>query len=66
MVQRMVRTQIQLTETQLQALRARSQRDRMSISELVGQAVGIAGQFASGRQDVVEYHDAHLAELFRQ
>jgi hypothetical protein len=81
----MVRTQVQLTDRQLEALRHDSAATGRSVADLIRQgvdqylagrselgreqrierAIGVAGKFSSGRNDVSGHHDRHLAEAFR-
>jgi hypothetical protein len=81
----MVRTQIQLTEAQAEALHRLSASTGKSIAELIRNGIDrylsagppgrtsqqierasrVVGRFSSGRSDVAEKHDRHLAEIFR-
>ncbi len=81
----MVRTQIQLTEIQIESLRELSAATGRSIADLtreavtaylqrrgvksremlIEQAIGAAGQFASGTVDVSANHDSYLSEAYR-
>jgi hypothetical protein len=80
----MVRTQVQLTDRQLKALRHASAATGRSVAALIREgvdhylagrselgreerierAIGIAGKFSSGLNDVSANHDRHLAEAF--
>jgi len=82
----MIRTQVQLTEEQVQALKELAHRENKSVAELTRQAVdywlqavglvpmeerrrramAVVGRFRSGRSDVSESHDEHLAEAYGQ
>ena len=76
----MVRTQIQLTEAQADALRREAAGRGVSMAEIIRAAVDAhlagggasvreralraIGGFRSGRADVSENHDDHLADAF--
>lgn len=74
----MIRTQVQFTEEQWNALRRLSAERGQSMAELVRQSVtheisrasglepllAAAGKFSSGRCDVSARHDQYLAEDF--
>lgn len=82
----MVRTQIQLTEEQMERLKAMAVDANVSLAELIrrgvsllvsekpeasvaerrSRAVAVAGRFRSGRSDVSQHHDDHLAEAFSE
>jgi Arc/MetJ-type ribon-helix-helix transcriptional regulator len=73
----MVRTQVRLTNAQIEALRRLSAATGQSVSELVRNAVDhdlaertkralrVSGKFSSGLSDVSVRHDDYLAEAFR-
>jgi predicted DNA-binding protein len=72
----MTRTQVQLTDHQLQALRQASASTGRSIADLIREAVDqymagqierairVTGTFSSGRTDVSANHDQHLTVAF--
>ena len=75
----MVRTSIQLTDTQVEQLEQIAQRERLSVSELVCRAVDVflvqqarrraaaaVGVFSSGDRDVSVRHDEYLAKADRE
>ena len=77
----MIRTQIQLTEEQYRALKSRMQKEKVSLSGAIREAVDLwlhqstrqdcaersiasLGRFRSGRSDISEHHDDHLAKAY--
>ena len=74
----MVRTQVRLTNEQIESLRRQSAATGQSISELVRKAVDhdlaerrkralrVLSKFSSGLSDVSVRHDDYLAEAFRE
>jgi hypothetical protein len=67
MCNRMIRTQIQLTEEQASTLREMSILRREagpSRDAIVGRAKNAAGRFASGTSNASTEHDKYLADAF--
>ena len=77
----MHRTQVQLDEEQMRALRSEAARGGVSVAALVRDAVSahlsrsenvrhralaVAGRFASGRHDVAEQHDRELESVYAE
>jgi hypothetical protein len=72
----MVRTQIQLTEDQVKALKKIAVSRQLSVDTMIKtstaadpedrrkRALESAGKFSSGRSDVSKKHDAYLSESF--
>jgi predicted DNA-binding protein len=76
----LIRTQIQLTETQARELKDLARRRGISMAELIRQAVeriveddderwrrasSVVGRFRSGSTDISTRHDDYLAEDYR-
>ncbi|HDL86409.1 MAG TPA: ribbon-helix-helix protein, CopG family [Candidatus Acetothermia bacterium] len=77
----MHRTQVQLDEEQMRALRAEAARSGVSVAALIREAVdvylsrsesvrtralAVAGRFASGQHDVAEQHDRELESYYAE
>ena len=79
----MIRTQVQLTERQAQALKEAASAQGVSIAEVIRQAldqhlagkgresrrqraIRAIGGYRSGRHDVSERHDEHVADAFAE
>ena len=67
----MVRTHVQFTRQQLDALRELSTATGKSVDELVRKqqidcALGVLGKFSSGPKDVSVHHDRYLVEAFKE
>jgi plasmid stability protein len=77
----MHRTQVQLDEEQMRALRSEAARSGVSVAALIRKAVtahlsqsedvryralAVAGRFASGRHDVAEQHDRELESYYAE
>lgn len=77
----MHRTQVQLTEEQIRALRAEAAQRGVSVATLIREAVGghlarnrgirhralaVVGRFASGHHNVAEQHDKELERAYAE